>query len=120
VAEVIANIPGVTKDQSGLEEFQFPPPTINSVAFLAPPKPDGLKCRKCPYIVKHLKKIKAHCHDCQHWNNPQGRGRPKQVSSELQVELQWREGVLCQRFFPSRQASGWFEVGRKTVLASFY
>ncbi|CZS75061.1 unnamed protein product [Fusarium graminearum] len=115
VAEVISNISGVIKDQLGLEEFRFPPPTISSVAFLAPPKPDGLKCRKCPYMVKHLKKIQAHCHNCQHWDNPQSRGRPRQVTSELQVELPWREGVLCQRFFPSRRASGWFEVGRKTA-----
>jgi hypothetical protein len=33
----------------------------------------------------------------------------------LEVELPWREGVLCQRLFPSRRASGWFEVGRKTA-----
>ncbi|KAJ3454446.1 hypothetical protein MRS44_018340 [Fusarium solani] len=115
VAEVIGSIPGVIKDQSGLEEFQFPPPTINEVPFLTPPKPDGLKCRKCPYIVKHLKKIKAHCHGCQHWKNPKSRGRPRQIGSELEVELPWREEVLCQRFFPSRRASGWFEVGRKTA-----
>jgi hypothetical protein len=87
VAEVIGNISGIIKDQSELEDFQFPPPTISSVAFLAPPKPDGLKCRKCPYIVKHLKKIKAHCHGCQHWKIPQRRGRPRQAGSELEVEL---------------------------------
>ncbi|KAF5975168.1 hypothetical protein FBULB1_7524 [Fusarium bulbicola] len=112
---MIGNISGIIKDQSGLEDFQFPPPTISSVAFLAPPKPDGLKCRKCPYIVKHVKKIMAHCHSCQHWNNPQRRGRPRQADSELEVELPWIEGVLCQRFFPSRRGSRWFEVGRKTA-----
>ncbi|KAM5527658.1 hypothetical protein FOXYSP1_20020 [Fusarium oxysporum f. sp. phaseoli] len=97
-AQVIGNISGIIKDQSGLEDFQFPPPSISSVAFLAPPKPDGPKCR-------HVKKIKSHCHVCQHWNNPQRRGRPRQVSSELEVELPWIEGVICQRFFPSRQGS---------------
>jgi hypothetical protein len=35
-------------------------------------------------------------------NNPQRRGRPRQAGSELQVELPWIEGVLCQRFSPSR------------------
>ncbi|KAL7917309.1 hypothetical protein ACQKWADRAFT_325926 [Trichoderma austrokoningii] len=30
-------------------------------------------------------------------------------------EVPWREGVSCQRFFPSRCASGWFEVGRKAI-----
>jgi hypothetical protein len=33
----------------------------------------------------------------------------------LEVELPWIEGVLCQRFFPSRRGSRWFEVGRKTA-----
>ncbi|KAJ0143400.1 Uncharacterized protein HZ326_13829 [Fusarium oxysporum f. sp. albedinis] len=91
VAQVIGNISDIIKDQSGLEDFQFPPPTISSVAFLAPPKPDRLKCQKCPYIVKH--------------KNPQCRGRPRQADSELEVELLWIEGVLCQRFFPSRRGS---------------
>ncbi|OAQ58446.1 hypothetical protein VFPPC_11576 [Pochonia chlamydosporia 170] len=30
-------------------------------------------------------------------------------------EVPWREGVHCQRFFPTRCASGWFEVGRKAI-----
>ncbi|KAH6949584.1 hypothetical protein DER45DRAFT_457712, partial [Fusarium avenaceum] len=60
VAEIIAKIPGMIKDQLGLEKFRFPPPTISSIAFLTPPKPDGFKCRKCPYIIKHLKNIKLY------------------------------------------------------------
>jgi hypothetical protein len=64
VAEAFISILGVIKDQLGLEEFQFPPPTISSIAFLALPKLDRLKCQKCPYIVKHLKKIKAYYYDC--------------------------------------------------------
>ncbi|KAH7232460.1 hypothetical protein B0J15DRAFT_455425 [Fusarium solani] len=64
VAGNIARIPGIIRDQSGLDEFRFPPPTINEIPFLVPPKSDGLKCRKCPYIAKQIQKIQAHCRTC--------------------------------------------------------
>lgn len=113
VARDIARIPGIIKDQLALEGFQFPPPTISNVPYLIPPEPDGLKCRKCPYIAKQEKKIHKHCRSCQGWKNPRSRGRPKKGGIDLALERPWIEHVPCQRFFPSRAASGWFEVGRK-------
>ncbi|KAH7015916.1 hypothetical protein EDB80DRAFT_748699 [Ilyonectria destructans] len=101
VARIIEEIPGIIKDQSGLDEFQFPTPNTTKVPFLAPPKPDGLKCRKC--TLPHLPALAE----------PAKPGRPRKIGCKLDDELPWREGVLCQRFFLSRKASGWFEVGRK-------
>ncbi|KAL6405826.1 hypothetical protein AUP68_10965 [Ilyonectria robusta] len=112
-AKNIERIPGIIKSQSELADFQFPPLTASPIPFLSPPQPDGLKCRKCPYIARQVQKIQAHCRDCQEWHNTQGRGRPKQRGIESPPDLPWREGVLCQRFFPSRAASRLFEVGRK-------
>lgn len=113
VARDIARIPGIIKDQLGLQDFQFPPPTISEIPFLIPPKPDGLKCRKCPYIAKQEKKIHKHFRTCHGWQNPQSRGRPKKGDIDLAPERLWIEHVPCQRFFLSRAASGQFEVGRK-------
>jgi len=36
----------------------------------------------------------------------------KKARQERQVP--WTTGVLCQRFFQSRAASGWFKVGRSS------
>ncbi|KAI8404524.1 hypothetical protein FOFC_16019 [Fusarium oxysporum] len=47
------------------------------------------------------------------WQNPRGRGRP--ISGlEASAELPWIEGVACQRFFPSREGSKWFEFLQET------
>ncbi|KAK3933609.1 hypothetical protein QBC46DRAFT_359552 [Diplogelasinospora grovesii] len=53
--------------------------------------------------------MRDHCQKEHGWQNPRKRGRPTGKTSEA---LPWIEGVRCQRFFPSRQASGWFEVER--------
>lgn len=113
VAENIKRIPEIIKDQSELATFQFPPPTANPISFLASPQTDGLKCRRCPYIARQAQTIQANCRRCQNCQNSQGRGRPKTGNITSPPDLPWREGVTCQRFFPSKAASGWFEVGRK-------
>ncbi|SCO92412.1 uncharacterized protein FRV6_16540 [Fusarium oxysporum] len=54
-----------------------------------------------------------HCMEEHLWENPRGRGRP--ISGlEPSAELPWIEGVACQRFFPSREGSRWFEVLQDT------
>ena len=52
--------------------------------------------------------MRDHCKQVHMWQNPRRKGRP---SKEATGTEPWIEGVRCQRFFPSRQASGWFEVG---------
>lgn len=119
-----AELQGARRNQGDLLGFQFPPPTIDYVPYLAPPREDGLKCRECTYISRQIQKIKEHCKTKHKWKNARGPGRPESkrkmtAQGELLVAddsvLLWREGVRCQRFFLSRYASGWFEVGRKAI-----
>ncbi|KAH7109811.1 hypothetical protein EDB81DRAFT_704547 [Dactylonectria macrodidyma] len=114
IAEEIGKIPNIIRNQQGLSGFRFPPPTADPIPYLRPPEPDGLKCRQCPYIARQRQRIQRHSHKSHDWHNPNGRGRPSQNPPQPESEvLPWRSGVQCQRFFPSRAASGWFEIGRK-------
>lgn len=120
IVKKAADIPDARSSQADLQGFCFPPPTIDCVPYLAPPKKDGLKCNECPYIARHVQKIQEHCRKKHKWENPQGPGRPNtkrmkatQNEPSRKHESPWREGVHCQRFFPSGHASSWFEVGRK-------
>lgn len=125
IVQAILKYPAIIQDQNGLRGFQFPPPTISYIPHLAPPERDGLKCRRCPYIARQLQGIQAHCRTRHGWQNSRNAGRPdlkrkRSVVDEeggvnvvdTPAELPWRENVACQRFFPSRLASGWFEIGR--------
>ena len=86
------------------------PQAARPIPLLRAPKSDGLGCILCPYISRHLSKMHAHCRSCHGWRNPRKRGRRK-VSEPVRVgEVLRTTGVRCQRFFPSRAASGWFEV----------
>ncbi|KJK87120.1 hypothetical protein H633G_09028 [Metarhizium anisopliae BRIP 53284] len=128
IAKAIAICPNIIQDQAGLVDFPFPSPTISYIPHLAPPHRDGLKCRQCPYIARQLQKIQAHCRTHHGWVNKRTAGRPdlKRRRSpsdgpgmtEAQAGLPWRENVACQRFFPSRLASGWFEIGRLSLPTS--
>ncbi|OAQ58257.1 C2H2-type zinc-finger domain-containing protein [Pochonia chlamydosporia 170] len=111
-----ADLPDARRIQADLQGFCFPPPTIDCVPHLAPPKKDGLKCHKCPYIARQVQKIQKHCKLKHKWENPQGPGRPDTKRKRaMQNELSGKhEGVHCQRFFPTR-CTGWFEVGRKAI-----
>jgi hypothetical protein len=60
IAAAVARLPEVIQDQKGLDGFQPPLTTISYIPELAPPEPDGLKCRKCPYIARQLQKIQKH------------------------------------------------------------
>ncbi|KAJ4007746.1 hypothetical protein NW766_009549 [Fusarium irregulare] len=113
LAEIIGNLPGIIRNQSQLaDEFQFPPPTIPPIPELDPPQPDGRGCRICQLVFRDDQKIQQHYTTQHSWTNPQGRGRPRVHDAYVRPEKPWREGVMCQRFFRSRAASGWFEVGR--------
>ncbi|KAH7129647.1 hypothetical protein B0J13DRAFT_645690 [Dactylonectria estremocensis] len=78
---------------AGLSDFPFPLPTINPIPYIEPPETNGLRCHTCDYIVRSK------------------RGNIKKKLKEQRV-FPWREGLYYQRFFKSRQASRWFEVGR--------
>lgn len=112
IVEAVEQTHNIIRSQAELIGFQFPEPTTEPIRFLEPPKPDGLKCLLCPYISRHLQKIQAHCRINHGWKNQRKRGRLAVTKSLRDCEVLWTTGVKCQRFFRSRVASGWFEVGR--------
>ncbi|KAF4946561.1 hypothetical protein FGADI_11075 [Fusarium gaditjirri] len=103
-------IPNLLQDQSKLRLPRIP---IKPISCLAAPRLDGLKCRKSGRMFRQSQKMGLHCMEEHLWKNPRGRGRP--ISGlEASAELPWIQGVACQRFFPSREGSRWFEVPRET------
>ncbi|KAK4158655.1 hypothetical protein QBC43DRAFT_249019, partial [Cladorrhinum sp. PSN259] len=98
------------KNQAELEFLVLPQSPIPAVPDLAGPYLDGLKCDQCSYIARQVRLIQEHCRIIHAWSNPRTRGRNTAEKTRLMPSNPWRSGVPCQRFFPSRRASGWFEV----------
>ncbi|KAH7233826.1 uncharacterized protein BKA55DRAFT_709509 [Fusarium redolens] len=110
LVEQVKAVPNLLQDQSKLRLPRIP---IKPISCLAAPRLDGLKCRKCGRMFRQAQKMGRHCMEEHLWKNPRGRGRP--ISGlEPSAELPWIEGVACQRFFPSREGSRWFEVLRES------
>jgi hypothetical protein len=57
--------------------------------------------------------MQKHCTEFYGWINPRGKGRPS-IGYLTADPLPWIEGVACQRFFPSREGSKWFQVNIQT------
>ncbi|KAJ9412789.1 hypothetical protein QL093DRAFT_2595349 [Fusarium oxysporum] len=110
VSEKIEQIPNILPNQDELRNLWYPTDIIEPIPYLAPPKPDGLKCRACGHIVRRIQKIQKHCTDEYQWMNPGGRGRPPPDYHMSAYQSPWEEGVAYQRFFPSRAGSRWFQV----------
>ncbi|KAH7205208.1 hypothetical protein BKA60DRAFT_545465 [Fusarium oxysporum] len=114
LVEKIKQIPNILHSRDDLRHYlQYPTDTIQPIPYLAPPKPDGLKCRACGHIVRRAQKIQKHCTEKHQWINPRGRGRPAPNCPVSAYELPWEEHVACQRFFPSREGSKWFQVNMR-------
>lgn len=101
-------LPGIITERSDLCEFTFPMPEVAEIPVSQPAKKDGLACTKCTYVCRDVQWMRDHYKTEHQWQNPRKQGRP-----QAPVEMPWRVGVQCQRFFKSREASGWFEVGRQ-------
>lgn len=112
IIKAVQQTPNIIRNQAELREFQLPSPTSEPISFLELPRSDGLKCLMCPYISRHVQKIQAHCRVAHGWKNERKRGRLTATDSLRSCKVPWTTGVKCQRFFRSRAASGWFEVGR--------
>jgi hypothetical protein len=111
LVEKIKQVPNIIHSRDDLHHYlQYPTDIIEPIPYLAPPKLDGLKCRACGYIVRRVQKIQNHCTEKHQWINPRGRGRPAPNCHVSAYELPWEEHVACQRFFPSREGSKWFQV----------
>ncbi|KAK4158610.1 hypothetical protein QBC43DRAFT_348513 [Cladorrhinum sp. PSN259] len=92
--------------------FQRAHSPIPAVPNLAGPFLNGLKCDQCRYIARQVRLIQEHCRTIHGWSNPRTKGRNTAEKARLMPKNPWRSDVPCQRFFPSRRASGWFEVGK--------
>ena len=111
IAQAVDAVPGLVRDQAGLEDFRLPPRTTEPIPYLAWPKSDGLGCKTCGYVTRTTQWIQQHCRKEHGWANDWVRGGNVKRRSRRARELPWTTGVRCQRFFPSRAASSWFEVG---------
>ncbi|EXA28835.1 hypothetical protein FOVG_19585 [Fusarium oxysporum f. sp. pisi HDV247] len=111
VIQAIQAIPDIIQDQAGLQAFPFPPPTTKPIPFIAPPV-GRIACNECPYNVKAIKDIQKHYTEKHKWVNDRRRGRSSKEIEARERQVPWRTGIPCQRFFPGRAASRWFEVNR--------
>ncbi|WZH50246.1 uncharacterized protein QYS62_011490 [Fusarium acuminatum] len=115
VVESIEVLPDVLRTRAELPQLQYPLPTNEPIPCLAPPKHDVLKCRHCGFNIRQVQAMQEHCTKLHEWVNPKSKGRPP-IGHEAAELLPWIEGVACQRFFPSREGSKWFEVNIQTKI----
>lgn len=111
VEQAVHRLPNLIQRQDDLCRLENPPPGIDPIPYLATPKTDGLKCWHCTFVSRQVQTMQAHCRDRHGWQNPRAKGRPPRAYPA--AVLPWKENVPCQRFFPSRAGSRWFEVGRR-------
>ena len=75
IAQSVLSVPNLLRNTGDLHLLAKPCPE-EPIPFLAAPKSDGLKCRKCSYISRHVQKMQSHCRKKHGWQNPRGAGRP--------------------------------------------
>ncbi|KAH7231099.1 hypothetical protein BKA59DRAFT_536212 [Fusarium tricinctum] len=81
LVEKIKRIPDVFRSRDEIRRYlQYPTDLIQPIPYLAPPEPDGLKCRTCGHIVRR-----------HQWIDPRGRGRPAPNCPVSAYELPWEE-----------------------------
>ncbi|KDN70413.1 hypothetical protein CSUB01_11679 [Colletotrichum sublineola] len=112
ITETIRSTAGVIQTQAELATFRYPEPTTEPIPHIAAPQPDGIRCRACPYVCRRPQVIQRHCRAEHGWVNEWQKGGNVRRKAKVVREVPWTTGVPCQRFFPSRAGSRWFEVGR--------
>ncbi|KAK3896635.1 hypothetical protein C8A05DRAFT_20434 [Staphylotrichum tortipilum] len=112
IAKIVDNIPGITRRQDQLRSFRFPAPTAAPVRFIAAPVSDGIRCDSCGFVVRTITGMRQHCREEHGWVSDWAKGGNVVKRAKEERAVPWTTGVRCQRFFRSRAASGWFEVGR--------
>ncbi|OAQ59779.1 hypothetical protein VFPBJ_11599 [Purpureocillium lilacinum] len=113
IARRVRDLPGILRDQGDLEAFTLPAPTTSPIPYIGAPKNDGLQCNACGYVTRTISKMRLHCRDKHGWTNDLRKQRILMRATGALPAQPWSEGVRCQRLFPSRYASKWFEVGRE-------
>ncbi|KAL0764703.1 hypothetical protein CaCOL14_012793 [Colletotrichum acutatum] len=112
IVTTVSNIPGIHANQASLEQLRRPEPTADPIAHLAEPQTDGIRCQQCGYVSRQTQQMQDHCRRHHGWVNDWKKGGNVRARSKEMRTLPWTTGVKCQRFFPSRAGSQWFEVGR--------
>ncbi|KAK1446545.1 hypothetical protein CMEL01_16820, partial [Colletotrichum melonis] len=112
IVTAVSNIPGIHANQASLEQLRRPEPTADPIAHLAEPQTDGIRCQQCGYVSRQTQQMQDHCRRHHGWVNDWKKGGNVRARSKEMRTLPWTTGVKCQRFFPSRAGSQWFEVGR--------
>ena len=116
IGDAVRALHGIIHTQSQLDDFAFPEPTRGPILDLGPPYTDGMACDNCTYVVRCVKRMQKHYRQEHGWVNSRRQGGQRKYAEVAAVP--WREGVQCQRFFPGRKASRYFEVlGNATLTA---
>lgn len=110
IVRAVAAIPGIICNQEELQNFPLPKPAAEPVPFIQPLREDGMSCKKCGKVYRQPWQMREHCEKVHGWKNDWERGGDVVRKSKEPREVPWTMGVRCQRFFPSRAASGWFEI----------
>ncbi|KAH9229421.1 hypothetical protein K456DRAFT_1844860 [Colletotrichum gloeosporioides 23] len=69
VARLIGDIPSIICSQADLQSFQYPDPTVELVAHIAPPQADGLRYYACRYTCRCVQNMQEHCWAEHRWAN---------------------------------------------------
>ncbi|KAL7940340.1 hypothetical protein V8C42DRAFT_356318 [Trichoderma barbatum] len=110
IVAAVAAIPGIIHRQAELQEFQLPESVAEPVLFIWPPKEDGMRCKACRCIYRQPWRMLEHGRKAHGWENDWKKGGDVVRKAKERREVPWMKDVRCQRFFPSRAASGYFEV----------
>lgn len=113
IIQEVQQVPGLIQNQDALQGYILPTGRV-AIPYIQAPKDDGLRCRACGFVVRQVGHMQAHCrtqhgwiNDWKHGGNIKARARE---AREVPRDVPWAGGVWCQKLFPSRAASSWFEV----------
>ncbi|KAK7433631.1 hypothetical protein CaCOL14_013367 [Colletotrichum acutatum] len=85
---------------------------MDPIEHLAAPRTDTIRCHQCPYVGRRIQRMRDHYRRDHGWRNDRKKGGNVSARSKEARNMPWTAGVQCQRFFPTRAGSQWFEVGR--------
>ncbi|KAG6055967.1 hypothetical protein E4U32_005979 [Claviceps aff. humidiphila group G2b] len=111
----VQEIPDIIRSQEELRHFQLPEFVEKPIPSITWPKTDGLRCDACPFIARHRQSLQQHCRTEHGWANDRKRIEKFKKEPLEDLPASWTKNVHCQRFSPTRAASGWFEVRQSST-----
>ncbi|KAG8664053.1 uncharacterized protein FPOAC1_014120 [Fusarium poae] len=100
IAQKVAAIPGIAKNQDDLKNWILPPPTIQINPYIQAPRDDGLGCSHCQYVVRDKQQMQKHGRTEHGWVSRRKRGGQQQAVPDEQdamLAVPWRDHVQCQQ-----------------------